>query len=63
MLLGTGDVRGLKELAPCPFRILEDVPIDPQRRGQRRQGWVIVGGFTATVLVIVIIAIWASHRG
>jgi hypothetical protein len=39
------------------------VPIDPQRPAQRRQGWFILVGFAGTVLVIVILAIWASHRG
>jgi hypothetical protein len=39
------------------------VPIDPQRSGQRRQGWIILVGFAGTVLIIVVLAIWASHRG
>jgi hypothetical protein len=39
------------------------VPIDPQRSGQRQQGWIILAGFVATVVIIVILAIWASHRG
>jgi hypothetical protein len=39
------------------------VPIDPQRPAQRLQGWLILAGFAGTVIVIVILSIWASHQG
>jgi hypothetical protein len=39
------------------------VPVDPQRPGQARQGWFLLIGIVGTFVVIVVLAIWAAHRG
>lgn len=39
------------------------MPIDPQRPGQPGQGWALLAGIVVSILIVVGVAIWASHQG